>query len=79
MRCGGLKLGPDGCYYIAQNGSGRVLVVDEDRKLVRTIDVATPYVTNSAFGPDGADTVFVIGAFGQWKPPFPGTVYRWKR
>jgi gluconolactonase len=73
----GLKLGPDGCYYIAQNGSGRVLVVDEDKKLVRTIDVPTPYVTNMAFGPDG--TVFVTGAFEQWKPPFPGAVYRWTR
>jgi len=75
----GLKLGPDGNYYIAQNGSGRVLVVGEDRKLVRTIDVATPYVTNMAFGPNGADTVFVTGAFDQWKPPFPGAVYRWTR
>jgi sugar lactone lactonase YvrE len=75
----GVKLGPDGCYYIAQNGSGRVLVVDENRKLVRTIEVATPYVTNIAFGPDGANTVFVTGAFEQWKPPFPGAVYRWTR
>jgi sugar lactone lactonase YvrE len=75
----GVKLGPDGNYYIAQNGSGRVLVVDEDKKLVRTIDVPTPYVTNLAFGPNGADTVFVTGAFEQWKPPFPGAVYRWTR
>ena len=75
----GLKLGPDGNYYIAQNGSGRVLVVSENRKLVRTIDVPTPYVTNMAFGPNGADTVFVTGAFEQWKPPFPGAVYRWTR
>ena len=75
----GLKLGPDGNYYIAQNGSGRVLVVGEDRKLVRTIDVPTPYVTNMAFGANGADTVFVTGAFEQWKPPFPGAVYRWTR
>jgi len=67
------KLGSDGCYYIAQNGSGRVLVVDEDRKLVRIIEVATPYVTN------GADTVFVTGAFEQWKTPYPGAVYRWTR
>ena len=75
----GLKLGPDGCYYIAQNGSGRVLVVNEDKKLVRMIEVPTPYVTNMAFGPNGADTVFVTGAFDQWKPPFPGAVYRWVR
>ena len=75
----GVKLGPDGNYYIAQNGSGRVLVVGEDRQLVRAIDVATPYVTNIAFGPNGADTVFVTGAFEQWKAPFPGAVYRWTR
>ena len=75
----GLKLGPDGNYYIAQNGSGRVLVVSEDKKLVREIDVPTPYVTNMAFGPQGANVVFVTGAFEQWKAPFPGAVYRWLR
>jgi gluconolactonase len=73
----GLKLGPDGNYYIAQNGSGRVVVVNDDKKLVRIINVPTPYVTNMAFGANGADTVFVTGAFEQWKPPFPGAVYRW--
>jgi gluconolactonase len=75
----GLKLGPDGNYYIAQNGSGRLLVVSEERKLVHTIVVPTPYVTNVAFGPSGADVVFVTGAFEQWKPPFPGVVYRWSK
>ena len=73
----GIKLGPDGNYYIAQNGSGRVLVVSGERKLVRTIDVPTPYVTNIAFGPDATGAVFVTGAFEQWKPPYPGAVYRW--
>ena len=73
----GVKFGSDGNYYIAQNGSGRVLVVTEDRKLVRTIDVPTPYVTNIGFGPTGADTVYITGAFEQWKAPFPGAVYRW--
>ena len=75
----GVKLGPDGNYYIAQNGSGRVVVVSEDKKLVRTIDVPTPYVTNMAFGPRGASVVFVTGAFEQWKAPFPGAVYRWSQ
>ncbi len=75
----GLKLGPDGNYYIAQNGSGRVLVVSEDKRLVRTIEVPTPYVTNVGFGPGGADTLYITGAFEQWKPPFPGAVYRWTR
>jgi gluconolactonase len=71
----GVKLGPDGNYYIAQNGSGRVLVASDDKKLVRTISVPTPYVTNMAFGPNGV--VFVTGAFEQWKQPYPGAVYRW--
>ena len=75
----GLKLGPDGNYYIAQNGSGRVLVVDGDRKLVRIIPVPTPYVTNMNFGADGADTVYITGVFDPWKAPFPGAVYRWTK
>jgi gluconolactonase len=73
----GVKLGPDGNYYIAQNGSGRVIVIDAAKKLVRTLTVSTPYVTNMAFGPDGAHTVYITGAFDQWKAPFPGMVYRW--
>jgi gluconolactonase len=73
----GLKLGPDGNYYIAQNGSGRVLVVNDDKKLVRIITVPTPYVTNVNFGADGADTVYITGVFDPWKAPFPGAVYRW--
>ncbi len=73
----GLKAGSDGNYYIAQNGSGRVLVVSEAKKLVRSIEVPTPYVTNVGFGPDGPSTLFITGAFDQWKPPYPSAVYRW--
>ena len=74
----GLKLGPDGNYYIAQNGSGRILVVNGERKLVRIIDVGTRNVTNVAFGPSGKGfAVFITGTFDQWKPPYPGAVYRW--
>ncbi len=73
----GLKLGPDGNYYIAQNGSGRVLVVNDDRKLVRTLSVPTPYVTNVNFGAAGTNSVYITGVFDPWKAPFPGAVYRW--
>jgi gluconolactonase len=73
----GLKLGPDGNYYVAQNGSGRVLVVDENKKLIRIIKVPTPYVTNMAFGSDGARTIYITGVFDPWKVPYPGAVYRW--
>jgi gluconolactonase len=73
----GFKLGPDGNYYIAQNGSGRVLVVDANKHLVRSIDVEAPYVTNMNFGPDGARIVFITAVFDPWKAPYPGVVYRW--
>ena len=75
----GFKLGPDGNYYIAQNGSGRVLVVNDDKQLLRVITVPTPYVTNVNFGADGADTVYITGVFDPWKAPFPGAVYRWTK
>jgi sugar lactone lactonase YvrE len=75
----GFKLGPDGNYYIAQNGSGRVLVVNDDRQLVRLISVPTPYVTNMNFGADGAATLYITGVFDPWKAPFPGAVYRWTK
>jgi gluconolactonase len=73
----GLKLGPDGNYYIAQNGSGRVLVVDDAKKLIRIIAVPTPSVTNINFGADGARTVYITGVFDQFKAPYGGAVYRW--
>jgi sugar lactone lactonase YvrE len=75
----GLKLGPDGNYYIAQNGSGRVLVVNGEKTLVRIITVPTPYVTNMNFGAEGADTLYITGVFDPWKAPFPGAVYRWTK
>jgi len=50
----GVKFGSDGNYYIAQNGSGRVLVVNEEKKVVRMIKVPAPCVTNMGFGPSGA-------------------------
>lgn len=75
----GLKLGPDGKYYIAQNGSGRLLVVGDDAKLASVIKVPAPFVTNVAFDPHNANVVFITGAFEQWKPPYAGNVYRWSR
>jgi sugar lactone lactonase YvrE len=49
-------------------------VVGDDKKVVRVITVPSPYVTNVAFD---QKAVFITGAFEQWKPPFPGAVYRW--
>jgi len=66
----------DGNYYIAQNGSGRVLVVDDARKLKRIVTVPTRSVTNVNFGADGAHTLYITGVFDQFKPPYAGAVYR---
>lgn len=62
---------------MAQNGSGRVLVVGANKKLIRIIKVPTPYVTNMGFGRDGARTIYITGVFDPWKVPYPGVVYRW--
>ncbi|MBV9697553.1 MAG: SMP-30/gluconolactonase/LRE family protein, partial [Gammaproteobacteria bacterium] len=70
----GLKRGPDGDIYIAQNGSGRVLVVSAQRELRRILRVPTPFVTNVALDPQG--NIFITGAFDQWHPPYPGALYR---
>ena len=70
----GLKRGPDGCYYIAQNGSGRVLVVNPQRERVAIITVPVPYVTNIGFLPDG--TGYITATSDEWHPPYPGAVYR---
>ena len=75
----GVKLGPDGNYYIAHNGSGRVLVVNADKKLLRIIKVPTPYVTNVNFGANGAATLYITGVFDPNKAPFTGAVYRWTK
>jgi gluconolactonase len=75
----GFKLGPDGNYYIAQNGSGRVLVVNEAKELVRIITVPTLFVTNMNFGAQGTNSVYITGVFDPWKAPFLGAVYRWTK
>ena len=70
----GVKVGPDGLIYIAQNGSGRVLVTDQTAKLVRKIDVPAKYVTNVNFGPT-VSTLFITAAIDANNPPYPGEVY----
>jgi gluconolactonase len=70
----GLKLGPDGNIYVAQNGSGRVLIVDGRRQLVRAVSVPGSFVTNVGFGPAGE--CYVTATFDEWHAPYPGALYR---
>jgi gluconolactonase len=70
----GVKAGPDGLIYIAQNGSGRVLVADRNAKLVRIVNVPGQYVTNVNFGPT-VSTLYITAALDPNNQPYPGEVY----
>lgn len=70
----GLERGPDGDLYVCLYGEGRVLRLSPRGALVASIAVATPYLTNIAFGPDGS--AFLTGSFDNLAPPFPGQVIR---
>ena len=70
----GLERGPDGDLYVCLYGEGRVVRLSRDGKLVASIRVATPYLTNIAFAPDGS--AYVTGAFENIKPPLRGQVAR---
>lgn len=70
----GLERGPDGDLYVCLYGEGRILRLSKDGRLVASIPVATPYLTNIAFGPDGS--AYVTGAFENVRPPMRGQVAR---
>lgn len=70
----GLKLGPDGNFYIGQYSKGRVVVVSPDGKFVKAIDVPSPTAPNIAFSPDGK-TLFVTSVDDTANAPYWGKVY----
>jgi len=55
----GIKLGPDGCYYIGLYSAGRIVVVNAEGKLLRVIEVPSAAAPNVAFSEDG-NTLFVM-------------------
>ncbi|MQA77775.1 MAG: hypothetical protein GEV10_04735 [Streptosporangiales bacterium] len=73
----GLKIGPDRRVYVAQNGTGRVVVTDLRGRFVRAPRVPARYVTNVALGPGRA--LFVTAAFDANAEPYPGAVYELRR
>jgi sugar lactone lactonase YvrE len=70
----GLERGPDGNLYVCLYGEGRIARLTPDGRFAGDIRVATPYLTNIAFGPDGS--AFVTGAFENLVPPLRGQVER---
>ncbi len=72
----GLKRGPDGNFYVAQFGAGRVLVITPDGKLVRAISVPMPFVTNLGFSVWGME---VTAVRDHLNAPYEGALFRFKR
>jgi gluconolactonase len=70
----GLERGPDGDLYVCLYGEGRIVRLTPEGRLAKSIPVATPYLTNIAFGPDGE--AYVTGAFENIAPPLRGQVER---
>lgn len=70
----GLERGPDGDLYVCMYGEGRVLRLSRRGEVTRDYVAPTPYLTNIAFGPDGA--AYLTGAFDNQTRPFPGAVMR---
>ncbi len=70
----GIKLGPDGNFYIGQYSKGRIVVVDPKGAFVKAIDVPSPTAPNMAFAPDGK-SIFVMSVDDTEKAPYWGKVY----
>lgn len=71
----GIKLGPDGNFYIGQYSSGRIVVVDADGKFVKAMDVPSATAPNLAFAPDGK-SIYVMSVDDTANAPYWGKVYR---
>ncbi len=70
----GVKLGPDGNFYIGQYSKGRIVVVAPDGKFVKAIDVPSPTAPNMAFSPDGK-SLYVMSVDDTANAPYWGKVY----
>jgi gluconolactonase len=70
----GIKLGPDGNFYIGQYSKGRIVVVDEEGKFVNAIEVPSPTAPNLAFSPDGK-ALYVMSVDDTANAPYWGKVY----
>lgn len=70
----GIKLGPDGNFYIGQYSKGRIVVVDKDGKFVKAIEVPSPTAPNLTFSPDGT-SLYVMSVDDTANAPYWGKVY----
>lgn len=70
----GIKLGPDGNFYIGEYSAGNILVVAPDGKLVTKHTVPSPASPNLTFSADGK-TMYVMAVDNKTAAPYEGKVY----
>jgi gluconolactonase len=71
----GIRTDSKGNVYIAQVGTGRVLVTDPKGKLIRTVYVPTSYVVSMAID-EAAGVLYVAAAYDAYTSPWPAAIYR---
>jgi gluconolactonase len=70
----GIKIGPDGNFYIGLYSAGRIVVADKDGKLVRKIEVPSAAAPNLTFSADGK-TIYITAVDDKSAAPYKGKVY----
>jgi len=68
----GMAFAPDGLLYVALYGSGQVLAIDDDGRIVRAITVPGIKPTNLAFDPSGRLGMIVTEASNGLLLSYPG-------
>jgi gluconolactonase len=66
----GIEKGPDGAFYVALYGEGRILKLSHRGELLGAVPSGILYVTNIAFSADG--TPAIVGAHVNDRPPYRG-------
>ncbi len=71
----GLEIDAQGNLYIAEYGTGRLLIVGSDKRLRHLLPWSQKFITNVSFGAS-EQTLYLTGASTNSKYPFPGLVER---
>jgi gluconolactonase len=70
----GLKLGPNGNFFVGQYSAGEILEISPDGKLQTTHKVPSAAAPNMTFSDDGK-TMFVMAVDNTHEAPYEGKVY----
>lgn len=70
----GIKLGPDGNFYVGEYSAGNILVVTPDGKLATKYTVPSAASPNLTFSADGK-TMYVMAVDNKAGAPYEGKVY----